>query len=408
MSDPLPGVANILTATIVAIADGSRIVPPSVVNFYVIALAGTNAGKWFKGSNQTWSATEEIAAAGSHIGRGHWTAVIPAIAWVQGTVYEQYAEEAGGLSIATPASVRRMPEPRFVAGRGIALTAMITGVNLYARGRRPADGYCWNIDTSTWEAMNIAYPAKYAIGATETPAGSYRYALTVPAWEGPADYELEWYERTPENVALKTDTLLAVTRFAWDGESVIVEATAVGAIQVAAEAALAMLQDYDYGLMPIRSDTIQIAAAVAAIAIQTARIGSSAVTWQSPVTPTGKIVLTRGDTYIGARSLPFTKTNWVGPDLDGAPAVFRVTPLADWQAGTGVAAFEAACTLAQSGTTVTTTVELTAAQTEALGSDPAAANWHYAIVVDALGDPPQTLTVFEGPAHVEQRIGPAT
>jgi len=94
----LPGVANTVGATLVAIADGSP-VTAGVVNFYLIAMSGANAGKWFKTADDSWDAAEQVAATGTHKGRGQWTASIDAAAWIDGVRYRLYAQESGALSI---------------------------------------------------------------------------------------------------------------------------------------------------------------------------------------------------------------------------------------------------------------------------------------------------------------------
>ena len=70
------------------------------MNFYLVAQSGTNKGKWFKGSDQTWSATVEVAATGTYKDHGQWTADIHADAWVDETTYRLYASESGDLSVA--------------------------------------------------------------------------------------------------------------------------------------------------------------------------------------------------------------------------------------------------------------------------------------------------------------------
>lgn len=103
--DTRPGVANTLAATMVAKSDGAPITS-GTVNFYVKALSGTNAGKWFQGSDSSWQAAEALAAAGTHSARGHWTAVIAATAWIADVAYRVYADESGGLNVAYGYEVR--------------------------------------------------------------------------------------------------------------------------------------------------------------------------------------------------------------------------------------------------------------------------------------------------------------
>jgi hypothetical protein len=92
------GQANAVHGDMVAKADGAPITA-GTINFYLIALEGDNAGKWFKASDDTWSVTEESAGAGTHKADGHWTCIIDAAAWITGVRYELYAKESENLHI---------------------------------------------------------------------------------------------------------------------------------------------------------------------------------------------------------------------------------------------------------------------------------------------------------------------
>jgi hypothetical protein len=110
-----------------------------------------------------------------------------------------------------------------------AITFAETGVTLYARGRRPADDYIWNAASAAWEAEAVANVADYTLQhnvfAVETPAGSYRYQVTIPAW-GAGDYELEWYRKVGAAAAI-ADIYLLTTALGWNGTEVVVCATNV-------------------------------------------------------------------------------------------------------------------------------------------------------------------------------------
>ena len=93
------GQSNTLYADLVAKADGEPIVA-GTVTFYLIAISGANAGKWFKTSDDSWSATEQAAGTGTHKADGHWSCSIDAAAWTTGVVYVLYAKESGDLHIA--------------------------------------------------------------------------------------------------------------------------------------------------------------------------------------------------------------------------------------------------------------------------------------------------------------------
>ena len=98
MQSFVAGVANTVYADMVAKLDGEPIVG-GVVNFYLLARTGENAGKWFKTSDDSWSAVEAVAAVGSHVADGHWSASIDLAAWTDNIKYILYAKESGDLHI---------------------------------------------------------------------------------------------------------------------------------------------------------------------------------------------------------------------------------------------------------------------------------------------------------------------
>ena len=59
------GQANTLAMAVVAKASGNPI-EAGTVNFYLKALTGTNAGNWYRGSDQTWQAAVSIAGESAH------------------------------------------------------------------------------------------------------------------------------------------------------------------------------------------------------------------------------------------------------------------------------------------------------------------------------------------------------
>lgn len=78
-------------------ADGAPIVG-GTVNYYLLALTGANAGKWWKDSDQTWDAAE-TANAMTHQADGHWTRALAASPWGDGVAYLEYAKESGNLHV---------------------------------------------------------------------------------------------------------------------------------------------------------------------------------------------------------------------------------------------------------------------------------------------------------------------
>ena len=98
MMRTFPDRTNKVTLPLVARADGSPITA-GAVNFYLIDDDGPNAGKWFRGSDDSWQASEAIAGAGTHKADGHWQRTIEAVAWKNMTSYTLYAKESGDLHI---------------------------------------------------------------------------------------------------------------------------------------------------------------------------------------------------------------------------------------------------------------------------------------------------------------------
>lgn len=98
MQTALTGQANILELPIVAKASGNPITA-GTVNFYLVDKDGPNAGKWYRGSDQTWQATEAIAGAANHRADGHWYLSFPSAVWTRNVRYRLYAKEGGSLHI---------------------------------------------------------------------------------------------------------------------------------------------------------------------------------------------------------------------------------------------------------------------------------------------------------------------
>lgn len=82
---------------VVARADGSPITA-GTVNWYLKALTGGNAGKWWRDSDQTWQASE-TANAMTHQADGSWSRALAASPWDDGVAYVEYAKESGNLHV---------------------------------------------------------------------------------------------------------------------------------------------------------------------------------------------------------------------------------------------------------------------------------------------------------------------
>lgn len=94
----IPGQSHQLTLDCVARASGAPIIA-GTVTFYLKALSGTNAGKWFRASDSTWQAAEAVAGIGTHSSDGHWEVTVSTDAWIEGVRYDLYLKESGNLHI---------------------------------------------------------------------------------------------------------------------------------------------------------------------------------------------------------------------------------------------------------------------------------------------------------------------
>jgi len=98
MQIAFPGQANVLFLPLVAKADGTPITA-GTVNFYLMALTGTNANKWYRDADDSWQAAEALCGTGAHKARGHWIISVSVTAWTDEVLYLLYANENGDLSI---------------------------------------------------------------------------------------------------------------------------------------------------------------------------------------------------------------------------------------------------------------------------------------------------------------------
>ena len=86
--------------TVVARADGSPITA-GTVDYYLKCRSGTNAGKWWRNSDQTWQAAE-TANAMTHDADGHWDVLLSAGAagpFTAGVRYLEYVKESNNLHV---------------------------------------------------------------------------------------------------------------------------------------------------------------------------------------------------------------------------------------------------------------------------------------------------------------------
>lgn len=98
MKIALIGQANILELPLVAKASGDPITT-GTVNFYLVAKDGANAGKYYRGSDQTWQSSKALAGEATHRDEGHWYLSFPSAVWVEYVCYRLYGVESGNLHI---------------------------------------------------------------------------------------------------------------------------------------------------------------------------------------------------------------------------------------------------------------------------------------------------------------------
>jgi len=193
------GQANTLTFQLLARADGTAITTGTVV-VYLRADTGSNAGKWYKASDGTWSATEQSAGTPTHLGSGNWALTLASAVWTSGVDYTAYAEESGNLqipvlldivcnplatpSVTTPASVRSVLRIMFGANAAGASNKQ----TLIDDAIVAAAGEIWR--HARWPYRHRKVPAAYAV----TVPGTGYFLL-------PADYEYD-----PEACDYLTDT----------------------------------------------------------------------------------------------------------------------------------------------------------------------------------------------------------
>lgn len=86
--------------TVIARLDGSPITS-GTVNYYLKCKSGSNAGKWWRDSDQTWQAAA-TGNAMSHDADGHWDVLLTAGAsgpFLAGVRYREYVKESGNLHV---------------------------------------------------------------------------------------------------------------------------------------------------------------------------------------------------------------------------------------------------------------------------------------------------------------------
>lgn len=172
MQTPRPNQANIVALPLVAKASGGPITSGNV-NFYLIALDGTNAGKWFRGNDNSWQVAEALAGAGTHKADGDWWVTLATAAWSINIRYRLYAKENGDLHI--PVKEEIQCKSVFVGSGAITFTYTLTS---------SVDPFPPIPDADIWVTSDIGGAIVIASGRTDQNGQIVFYldAGTVYVW----------------------------------------------------------------------------------------------------------------------------------------------------------------------------------------------------------------------------------
>jgi len=181
MQTPRPNQANIVALPLVAKASGNPITSGSV-NFYLIALDGTNIGKWFKGSDNTWQVAEAIAGVGTHKADGDWWITLASAAWTINTRYRLYAKESGDLHI--PVKEEIQCKTVFVGSGAITFTYTLTS---------SVDPFLPIPDADVWVTTDVSGAIVIASGKTDQNGQVVFYldAGTVYVWRQKSGWDFD-------------------------------------------------------------------------------------------------------------------------------------------------------------------------------------------------------------------------
>jgi len=147
-------------------------------------------------------------------------------------------------------------------------------------------------------------------------------------------------------------------------------------------------------------------ASSAAIKAKTDLISATSITVASPVAASGEVTIFRGDDYADAdgRALTFTVANYSGPSLAGATTTMALISKANYERGLQTSALSVTATVTGT-TTLTIKVDLTAAQTAALASNPSLIYTYYYQVRSTTAAPAsRKITLAQDKLIVRPRI----
>lgn len=158
------------------------------------------------------------------------------------------------------------------------------------------------------------------------------------------------------------------------------------------------------------SGPLATAAELAAVKAKAELIGSTVLLATGRAGTSPRLIIQAGDSYLAAdgTGLVVTITGYAGPDVDDCAGVVRLVTTSAWRDGaTDEAELELACTLSQSGTTVTARFDMTAEESAGLPiplpiSEPD--NFRFQVLATLGGS---TVTVGGvGPCSVRRGIAP--
>lgn len=320
----------------------------------------------------------------------------------------------------------------------------MTGVNLYVRIRRPADGYVWNVSgafAGTWETFNTTDTIEHALALVEAPAGSYEYEVEFPAGIEAGVFLVEVRLRAGANPET-ADRVLATGPMQWDGTSEIplskidnkttnlpADPAAVGSAMTLADASIKKVTHdnstsfavelVDAGSTQIArtgadSDTLKsLSDQMDSIKTDTSKIGSQEITYVGPAVGGGNFEIIAGDDYAVAdgRQLGLTISPTPSSSDLNVAATMRFIDKATYTGSlTDEAVLETAATVTLTAGDLVCVMPLTAAETLQLDSPaPPAADRNYIynlVATTATGD--RIIRVARGRVTVQKGIAAKT
>ncbi len=120
---------TIINFDVVKRADGSP-VTTGTVNYYLLCQSGTNAGKWWKDSTETWEATAQ-ANEMTHVDDGHWTIELTSSPFAAGMKCLEYVKESGDLHVALSRSLVGSNQPVVNAAGEVLATVASFGAAVW-------------------------------------------------------------------------------------------------------------------------------------------------------------------------------------------------------------------------------------------------------------------------------------